>query len=428
MTQYDLFAGIDWGSETHVVCVLDPDRKVRRECAIAHDGSALVEFAASLVALADGHPERVAVAIEKPDGPVVETLLDCGVHVYSVNPKQVDRFRDRHSVAGAKDDARDAFVMADALVTDRTLFRQVKESDPAVIELRELTRGRGDLKEQRVRLANQLRELLIRYFPQILALSAAADERWIWALLERAAEPRRARTLRRAQIEKILKDHRISRMTVDDVRRELARQDLVVAPGVREAVAERVRLIVPQLQLVDKQVTEVEKRIEKVLERMSVPEAESAEGQRNEHRDAAILLSLPGAGKTVVATMLAEAWQPLVERDYTRMRGLMGIAPVTRRTGKQGKHGRYIPVFMRRACNQRLRNTAYYWSLASIRDDGRAKELYRQHRGKGQSHGRALRSVADHLLRVAFAMLRNRTLYDPSHSRSREPKTDPNAA
>jgi transposase len=381
-----------------------------------------------LVSLAAGHPERVAVVIEKPDGPVVETLLDCGIHVYSINPKQVDRFRDRHSVAGAKDDVRDAFVMADALLTDQILFRRVKAGDPAVIELRELTRGREDLKEQRVRLANQLRELLLRYFPQVLALSAAADDKWIWALLEKAADPLRARTLRRAQLEKILKDHRISRFTVDDVRRELGRQDVIVAPGVREAVAERVRLIVPQLQLVTRQVAEVDKRIAKVLERLSAPEEESAEGQKNEHRDAAILLSLPGAGNTVVATMLAEAWQPLVERDYTRLRLLMGIAPVTRRTGKQGKHGRRIPVLMRRACNQRLRNSAYYWSCASIRDDARAKELYAEHRAKGQSHGRALRSVAEHLLRVAVAMLRDGTLYDPAHGRISPPVSDAKAA
>ena len=413
MSQYEMFAGVDWGTEKHVACLLDPGRRVRRQLEISHDGAALIEFAASLVEMAAGQPERVAVAIEKPDGPVVETLLDRGIHVYAINPKQVDRFRDRHSMAGAKDDLRDAFVMADALITDMPLFRRVKVGDAALIELRELTRGREDLRDQRVRLTNQLRELLLRYFPQILAMSAAADDRWIWTLLEKAATPQRARELRRAQLEKVLKDHRISRVTIEDVRRELAREDIVVAPGVREAVAERVRLVVPQLQLVDRQLTLIDKQIAKALERLSTPEEESTEGQKSEHRDAEILLSLPGAGNTVVATMLAEAWEPLAARDYSRLRLLMGIAPVTRRTGKHGSQGRRIPVLMRRACNQRLRNAAHYWGQTAIRDDERAKEIYAAHRAKGQSHGRALRSVAEHFLRVTFAMLRTGTLYDP---------------
>src|SRR5215510_12362508 len=68
----------------------------------------------------------VAVAIEVPHGPVVDALIDRGFVVFAINPKQLDRLRDRFSVAGAKDDRRDAYVQADSLRTDRRLFRRLQ--------------------------------------------------------------------------------------------------------------------------------------------------------------------------------------------------------------------------------------------------------------------------------------------------------------
>ena len=64
----------------------------------------------------------VGVAIETPRGPVVESLMERGIAVHSINPKQLDRFRDRLSPAGAKDDRRDARVLASALRTDPHCF------------------------------------------------------------------------------------------------------------------------------------------------------------------------------------------------------------------------------------------------------------------------------------------------------------------
>ena len=57
-------------------------------------------------------PEQLAIAIEVNHGAVVEALLAMGLHVYSINPKLLDRLRDRFSMPGAKDDRRDAFVLA----------------------------------------------------------------------------------------------------------------------------------------------------------------------------------------------------------------------------------------------------------------------------------------------------------------------------
>jgi Transposase len=111
-SEYQFFVGVDWGSATHVVCVLGPDRQLIGERSVPHTGIGLTALADELTALAPAEPGRIAVAIEVPRGAIVDTLLDRGLHVFSLNPKQLNRFRDRHTVAGAKDDRRDAFVLA----------------------------------------------------------------------------------------------------------------------------------------------------------------------------------------------------------------------------------------------------------------------------------------------------------------------------
>jgi hypothetical protein len=99
------FAGVDWGSQKHQVCLLDAAGQVVGEREFRHGGAGLTALCDWLVSVA-GEPERVAVAIEVPHGPVVDALLDRGFAVHAINPKQLERLRDRVSVAGAKDDRR----------------------------------------------------------------------------------------------------------------------------------------------------------------------------------------------------------------------------------------------------------------------------------------------------------------------------------
>ena len=126
---YEWFVGIDGGSRPHQVCVLDRDRRRVGERVVDHDGASLARLADWLWTLSVGQPQRVAVAIEVPRGVIVEGLLDRGFHLLAMNPKQLDRFRDRHSAAGAQEDRRDALVLADALRTDPPSFRRVHLGD-----------------------------------------------------------------------------------------------------------------------------------------------------------------------------------------------------------------------------------------------------------------------------------------------------------
>ena len=178
------FAAVDWGSKKHQACVLDARGGVAGEREFPHSGAGLTELA-DWVRSITGGASVVAIAVEVPHGPVVDVLLDRGFIVHSINPKQLDRLRDRFSVAGAKDDRRDAYVAASGLRTDRHLFRRVQAADPHIAELREWSRLAEELKQERVRLGNRLHHQIWRYYPQLLELTDDVAADWfldLWTL------------------------------------------------------------------------------------------------------------------------------------------------------------------------------------------------------------------------------------------------------
>jgi Transposase len=152
---YEWFVGIDWGSQQQQVCMLDRDRRRVGERVVDHNGASLARLADWLWTVAAGQPQRVAVALEVPRGAIVEGWLERGFHVLAIHPKQLDRFRDRHSAAGAKDDRRDAFGLADSVRTDPPSFRRLQLDDPQLLRLRELSRAEETLLEDFRRSANR---------------------------------------------------------------------------------------------------------------------------------------------------------------------------------------------------------------------------------------------------------------------------------
>jgi transposase len=347
------------------------------------------------------------VGIETPHGVLVDTLLEHGFPAFAINPKQLDRFRDRFSAGGAKDDRRDAYVAADALRTDRHAFRPVQTDDPLMIQLRELSRMVDELRVEEGRLANRLREQLYRVDAAWLTLSPAADEPWLWTILGETPHPDAWAQLPRRRMTPALRAHRIRRLTAETVVAALRQPRLTVAPGVTDAVAIRIAALIPQLLVVHDQRTIAARQIDRLLEQLAG--SATSDGEPPEHRDVEILRSLPGVGRMVTATMLTEATDALADRDYGTLRAYAGAAPVTKRSGK-----RTFFVHMRYACKRRLRDALYHWSRISLQHDHPARVYYDALRTRGHGHARALRSVADRWLRILVAMLKTGTLYDPS--------------
>jgi transposase len=255
------------------------------------------------------------------------------------------------------------------------------------------------------RVVNQLHQLLLRYYPQVLQLCSSPDEAWIWALLELAPTPQRGAKLTSARLQKLLAKHHIRRWNAEQVAEILASPPLPLAPGSAEAITEHVLLLIPQLRLLSMQRKQVADRIQQLLEEMTKCDVQQGESQTL--RDVPLLLSLPGVGRVITAMLVAEAGALLAERDYHAIRAHAGIAPVTKQSGKSKQ------ISMRYRCNGRLRTAFYHWARISVQHDARSKQQYARLRAAGHSHGRALRGVADRLLAVLIAMLKSGQMYDP---------------
>ena len=409
------FVGVDWGMDAHHVCVIDGAGHTRGEREVRHTAKDLVGFADWLVSETGARPQCIAIALETPRGAVVDTMIERGFIVHAINPKQVDRFRDRYTLAGAKDDRRDARTLAAALRTDREAFRRLHVEDGRLVQLRELSRIDEDLQHDRNGLSNRLREQIYRIRPALLEVCPAADDLWFWAMAEDVLVTQRRPSA--ARLRSMLRAHRIRRVTPTQLLEVLARDDLYTAPGVMEATRFHIGSLIARLRVVHAERRRCEAAMKTVLGELRARRTTD----RATYEDIDILESLPGVGIRVVATLLSEAARSLAEHDYGLLRSCMGLAPVTERSGKR----RAPLVHMRRACNHRLRQAAYHWGRISIQQDPVSRRYYDRLRARGKTHGGALRVIVDRWLRILMAMLRDRTLYDATRHATVDPAVSP---
>lgn len=408
--------GIDWGAQEMSVCALDEAGKRLLKKDVVRSGEKIENLVERILALVEGDPEQLKVALEMPRASVIEALLARGIPVYTINPKQADRFRDRYTISGAKDDSLDAFVLADALRSDTHLFRQLRIEPEDVVLLRERSRAYEELTKQALALGNQLRALLCRYYKEVLDLKVPLHETpWIWRLIEVAPNADRLRAGKTTTLLRKLQTKRGPKFPRDILKRlETARQGrpLPMTRATRDALTERVKRLLPLLRATHRERKTCNHELGQLVTELTRDEGES------EPTDMAILMSMPGIGHRIASVLFAEANVAIEGRKLQSLRRLTGIAPVSRRSGGRSK----TPVVsMRRAAHRRLRDAVHNWIGIAIRYDERARELYERQRAKGNTYARALRTVADRMLAVLVAALRDRRLYDKTQRRLPKP-------
>ena len=185
------FAGLDWASRTHAVCVIDERGGVCERLEIAHDAAGLARAAAPPASACGVAP----IAIERPSGLVVDTLVEAGFTVVPIHPNAVKATRPRYRSHGGKSDASDAYLLADLLRTDGHRFKPLAPQSDEIRALRALVRGRDDLVATRVQLANQLRSLLESFWPGAAEVFADVDSPIALAFIERYPTPESASRL-----------------------------------------------------------------------------------------------------------------------------------------------------------------------------------------------------------------------------------------
>ena len=396
------FAGVDWGRVSHQVCVVDQQGSVIGERSFKHSGTGLFEMAQWMMKISGSEASCIAAAIEVNHGPVVESLLEQGFGVYSINPRQLDRFRDRFCVSGAKDDRRDAMVLASALRTDRPHFRCLEPQDPDIITLRELNRTRKELVGERTRLVNRFRGLLWRYYPQFNELMGKKVRTWHLELWELMPCPEATKRKRISTVQNLLRRNRVKLFNAKEALKILRGEKMNINNAIVQICVEHIRSVVERMKVVDRQLKQTEDSIRKVIETMN----SKLKTEEGEPTDIEILRSVPGVGTVVLATLIAEAWDLIRRRDHKALRCLGGTAPITRQSGKTKQ------VIKRRAVCGNLSDAFHVLGGIAVINDPVSRAKYKALRKKGHGYCRSVRTVFDRLLSVACAILQKRELFD----------------
>lgn len=383
------YAGVDWASAAHAVCVVDGAGGVIERFAVSHLGA---DLAAMCRRLQRARVRRVA--IERPDGPVVDALMGAGLQVVVIPSRQVKALRERYGSAGNKDDAFDAYVLADCLRTDGARLRALAPDSPATTTLRSLVRARKDLVGHRVALANQLRAHLQVVFPGAVGLFADIDSPISLRFLGRFSSAAAAAWLSERRLGAWLSANAYcGRRPAAELYRRLA--DAPTGLGGEEgrgrgAVTEAlVRVLVG----VREQIAALEARIGEQLAL---------------HPDGPIFCSLPRSGTVRAAALLVEIGDRR-ERFPTpeSLACLAGAAPSTRASG------RHRAVSFRWAADKKLRDALIDFAGDSRLANPWAADLYARARARGKSHPHAERILARSWCGVIWRCWQDRVPYDP---------------
>jgi len=392
------FVGIDWATQAHAVCVIDETAHIQWHGSVAHTAAGLTELLGRLRRFR--HRGALRVALERPSGLLVDTLVDAGLEVVPIHPNALKASRPRYSAAGGKSDPGDAFILADLLRTDGHRFRPLRAPSDDTRALRALVRGRDDLVAQRVALANQLRALLERFWPGAAAIFADVDSPIALAFLARYPTPHSAGRLGEKRLAQFLGQHAYcGRRPVAELLGRLRRAPTSqVGEAEAEASGELVRALVSVLSPLGVHIQQLAAAIDTALA---------------QHPDGPLVQSLPRSGAVNAAQILAElgddrARFPTDERFAAEG----GLAPVTQASGK------HRAVVFRWACNKRLRR-----ALTTFADNSRhasrwAALVYQRARARGCRHPHAIRILARAWARILWRCWQDRTPYDVRRHRA----------
>ncbi len=390
----EIFCGIDWAEREHEVALVGQDGRLLARQRISDDLAGFTALTGMLAAHTGTAFTAVDVAIETDRGLLVAALHAAGHRVFAVNPKAVDRYRDRHAVSGAKSDPGDALVLAHLLRTDRDRHRPLPDDSELGQAVGVLARAHQDLIWARQQDTNRLRSLLREFFPAALTAFADLTTKTALTVLAAAPTPAAAARLTRANLVDLL--HAAGRGTrpADAARLAdvFAVEQLHQLPAVETAMGEAVRAIVRTLTAANDSIKQLEHALAATFD---------------QHPDAEILDSLPGLGLILGARVLGEFGDdPTRFTHAASRRAYAGTAPITRASGR--RHA----VLARHVRNKRLADACYRWAFSALTRSTGARAYYDQRRAAGDRHNAALRRLASKLLGQLHHCLNQRIHYD----------------
>ncbi len=382
-------AGLDWATQEHAICIVDAQGTVRESFTAKHDAKGLTDLVRRL-----RRYEGLRIAIERPEGLLIDTLVDAGFGVVPIHPNKLKAARERYSSSGAKSDPGDAYVLADLLRTDGHRFRELAPLSEGTRALRALVRSRDDLVKAKVGLTQQLAAQLAVFWPGGAEIFHRLDSDIALAFLERYPTPEAAAHLGEGRLAAFLRRNAYcGRKPTSELLAKLRTAPAgVVGATESEARGECVKALVRALKVLLPQIKELEGAVAVAL---------------GEHPDGAVFQSFPRAGEVNAAQLLAEIGDVRERFPSDEVLAMeAGVVPVTRRSGKAKSVG------FRWACNKRLRRAVTTWADNTRHASAWARDLYDRARARGADHPHAIRILARAWLRVLWRCWQDRTKYD----------------
>jgi transposase len=391
-----LFIGDDWAEEHHDVELQDEAGRVLGRAKLPEGVAGIARLHAMVgehLGEDEGEP-TVVVGIETERGPWVQALIAAGYRIYAVNPLQAARYRERHTVSGAKSDTKDAHVLADMVRTDRHQLRPVAGDSAGAQAVKVLSRAHKTLIWERTRHLLRLRHALREFFPAALVAFDDLTAADALELLAAAPDPAAAAAVSIDAIEAALTRARRRNRTAraQAIAAALRADHLSQHPAVAAAYAVTVRAQVAILTVLNTQIVEMEEQVE---------------ANFSQHPDAEVYLSQPGLGTVLGARVLAEFGDDKKRyADGRARRNYAGTSPITRQSGKRKV------VMARYVHNDRLLDALGRQAFCALRTSPGARAYYDRIRARGTGHHAALRQLGNRLVGILHGCLKTGTKYD----------------
>jgi transposase len=388
------FVGLDWAAETHAVCVLNTEGRTSAQFVVDHSADGIRSLIAKLARFGD--PIDVHVGIERPDGRLVDLLLEAGHPVVPVNPNAIKTWREGEVLSGAKSDTGDALVIAEYLRLRAHRLHVVPGYSADTKALRTVIRTRDDLVEMRIAATNQLAALLDAHWPGGKAIFADVESPIALAFLTRYPTAAAARHLGEQRLAGFVAKHGYSgrRTPAQLLARLRAAPPGTLDDTLTGAVRDAILAMVAVLTALGGALKDLDRSVAAHL---------------GEHPDGSIFTSLPRSGQINAAQVLAE-WGD-VREAYDHPDAVAALAGVTPVTNQSGKHK---AVHFRWACNKRFRRAITTFADNSRHASPWAAHVYNTARAAGKDHPHAVRVLARAWIRVIWRCWQNREPYDPT--------------
>jgi len=388
-----VYVGIDWADDHHNVYVTNDTATALDSFSIPHSYEGMEKLMKRLNKCSSSR-EEILVAIESHQGLLVYALLEAGYSVYPINPKAMDRYRDRYRMSSSKSDPKDAMVLANILRTDLHLYKPLPRETMADARLRQLTRSHKSLGQQKTKLLNQLTTQLKSYYPVALRLFSRLDHKITMAFLEQFPTPEKATAASLEDLRRFFSEqnysHRWKVKSIYESLQQLSLRAPIELEGIHQTI---VLSLIPILRSL---VVEIEKLASKI-------------GEEFEHNQAHEIFSSLPTGELTAARINGELGSDgarYPSREY--LQTAAGTAPVTRRSGKT------VLVFFRWQCNKHLRAALQNLARDSVKRCPWARDYFAGQMRLGHKPSRAYRALANRWAAIIWKMLQTGQPFDQS--------------